>query len=748
MVVAVASGVVFWMSLSNDAARQAVEEQRNRSLEIVISANAVETAIIDRQRMVRGMVIRRQATGDDADAGLVSARASVSSLKALVKDNPVQAARAHRLSILVEEQQNGVGRTLAELATGDNRDASNRIVAGVGESRVDEVRQLVGHIVADERAFLRNRREVAARMARDNESYTYAIALVGLLIVVLAGTAVSMSVRGVWADRMREMEVELAAQRARASERMRIAQMATGAGTWDHDAKTGRTEWTAEMLNLYDRSPSEGPPSRAEWLSIVHPDDVAIATWTRPDGVGDASFETTFRVSTRSGSWRWIASRGYADARIGTGIVIGMDVDVTEQVAAREELEAVRVERAAEARVREAEEAVRQMQKMETVGQMTGGIAHDFNNMLTPIVGYLDMLQRRHGDDPRTARMLNMAMQSADRAKTLVSKLLSFSRRQQLDPKVVDAAALVHDMREFVSKAIAGSGVEVSVEPSESPLCVRVDPNQLENVILNLAVNARDAMPDGGIVSMSVARVGGEGVHVRPHGLAPGNYVVITVRDEGVGMDAETLRRAIEPFYTTKGTGKGTGLGLSMAHGMAGQSGGALELRSSVGKGTTAAIWLPEADASGLCPGEPDAAEPMVKVAPSRILLVDDDENVRRSISQMLSDLGHDVVEASSGAEALGRVGPDDGFDMLVTDYLMPSMTGVELLKKVRSTHPMLPVVVVSGYTAMADHDRIEGVARLAKPFTAARLSEAMGKVATRPRSGTIVDIGMGRPRG
>jgi signal transduction histidine kinase/ActR/RegA family two-component response regulator len=584
-------------------------------------------------------------------------------------------------------------------------------------------------------------------MAHDTENLTYAIALVGLMIIVLAGTAVSMSVRAVWADRMREMEGELVTQRARASERMRIAQMATGAGTWDHDAASGRTEWTAEMLNLYDRTPAEGPPSRKEWLSLVHPDDISIATWTRPDGVGSASFETTFRIATRSGSWRWIASRGYADAHIGTGVVIGMDVDVTEQVAAREELEAVRVERAAEARVREAEEAVRQMQKMETVGQMTGGIAHDFNNMLTPIVGYLDMLQRRHGDDPRTARMLNMAMQSADRAKTLVSKLLSFSRRQQLEPKVVDASALVHDMREFVSKAIAGSGVEVSVEPSASPLCVRVDPNQLENVILNLAVNARDAMPDGGTVTMSVRRSGSDDVHVRPHGLAPGNYVVITVEDAGVGMDAETLRRAIEPFYTTKGTGKGTGLGLSMAHGMAGQSGGSLELRSRVGRGTTASVWLPEADASGLCVDEVESAEPMVKVPPCRVLLVDDDENVRRSISQMLSDLGHDVVEASSGAEALGRITPDDGFDMLVTDYLMPSMTGVELLKKVRATHSSLPVVVVSGYTAMADHDPIEGVARLAKPFTAARLAEAMGKVAARPRSGTVVDIGMGRSR-
>lgn len=748
MVVAVASGIVFWMSLSNEHSRQFIENERNRSLETIISANSVEASVVDRQRMMRGMVIRGSTEKGDIGYGL--ARKRVASLASLVDNDADQSRRAARLGEIIEDQQGGIRRTLEDLQAGRIRRAESGIIAGVGEERVAEVRGIVGDMVARERVVLKESRDLSIRMARDTETNTYAIAFVGLLIVVLAGTAVAMSVRGVWSDRMREMEMSLAEERAGIAERMRIAHVATGAGTWEHDVVSGTTEWSPEMNTLYGRPEGSPIPSAEEWCEMVHRDDRGSAPWCRPDGVGDSSFETTFRIATPSGGWRWIVSRGFAYERGGRLSIIGMDVDVTDQVAIREELESVRIERAAEARVRDAEEAVRQMQKMETVGQMTGGIAHDFNNMLTPIVGYLDVLMRRHGDDEKTMRMLNMALQSADKAKVLVSKLLSFSRRQQLEAKVIDANALVADMREFVSKAIAGSGVDVAVERSEGVACVRVDPNQFETVILNLAVNARDAMPDGGMVRMSVERVAGREQHrgAWPHGLAAGPYVVVSVKDEGVGMDAETLRRAVEPFYTTKGMGKGTGLGLSMAHGMAGQSGGALVLASAPGRGTTASVWLPEADSSGLVDAHDDAPVVIERGQPLRVLLVDDDDNVRRSIQQMLVDIGHEVVEASSGAEALARMSQDDGFDVMITDSLMPLMTGIELIKKVRRIRPTMPTVIVSGYTAVQDHDPIHGVARLAKPFTAARLAEAMTKVAARPCGGTIVSMEAGRPRG
>ena len=752
MVLALASGIVFWMSLTNEHSRQFVESERNRSLETIISANSVEASVVDRQRMMRGMVIR--GTAESGDVGFGLAKQRVTTLLGLTGSDPQQVPRVRRLSAIIDDQQQGISRTLDDLRGGRMRRAESAIIAGVGEDRVSEVRSIVEAVVARERVVLKDRRELSMQMLRDTETYTYAIAFVGLLVIVLAGTAVAMSVRGVWSDRMREMERSLAEERSVLAERMRIAHVATGAGTWEHDVSTGITEWSAEMPILYGRPSGSAMPTFEEWCEMIHPDDRASAPWCRTGGVGDVSFEVTFRISTPSGGWRWIVSRGFAHAKDGGTSIIGMDVDVTDQVAIREELESVRIERAAEARVREAEEAVRQMQKMETVGQMTGGIAHDFNNMLTPIVGYLDVLMRRHADDDKTMRMLNMALQSADKAKILVSKLLSFSRRQQLESRVIDANALVGEMREFVSKAIAGSGVDVAVAPTDGIACVRVDPNQFENVILNLAVNARDAMPNGGVVRMAVERVASRDQHAGPwpHGLPNGPYVVVSVKDDGIGMDAETLRRAVEPFYTTKGTGKGTGLGLSMAHGMAGQSGGALLLTSQPGAGTTAAVWLPEADSTGLTDIRDEVPTALERGSPMRILLVDDDENVRRSIQQMLIDIGHEVVEASSGSEALARIAQDDGFDMMVTDYLMPLMTGIDLIKKARRTRPTMPVVIVSGYTAVQDHDPIEGVARLAKPFTAARLADAMSRVASRFAASTIggnvVPMSAGRPRG
>lgn len=748
MVVAVASGIVFWMSLANDRTRQIVEGERDRALETIIWANAVEESVVDRQRMMRGALIRKQITA--GDMGYDRARERVSMLSSLVGRDARQSHNANRLAAIVEDQQVRMAEAAAQIEEGRIRDATSGVLAGTGEERVAEVREIVGKIVALERLALKDRREMSMQMARDTESNTYAIAIVGLLIVVLAGTAVAISVRGVWSERMDELERKLADERAAVAERMRLAHIATGAGTWEHDVQNGRTQWSPEMDILYGRTEDMKPFDMSTWCEMVHPEDRMTVPWCRPGGVGDRSFETTFRIASPVGGWRWIVSRGFAQKRGDQVTIIGMDVDITETVTIREELEAVRISRAAEARVKEAEEAVRQAQKMEAIGQMTGGISHDFNNMLTPIIGYLDVLQRRLSGDEKALRMINMAMQSADKAKILVSKLLSFSRRQQLDPKVIDANALVSDMREFVAKATVGSGIELTVDTSDEIACIRVDPNQFENVILNLAVNARDAMPHGGTVTMAVERVASKSVYegTWPSGLANGSYVVVSVSDTGTGMDAETLRKAIEPFYTTKGMGKGTGLGLSMAHGMAGQSGGTLQLLSIVGAGTRAAVWLPEADPAGLSALASEDTSAIQRGKALRILLVDDDDIVRRSIEHMLSDIGHEVVEASSAAKALALLGQSDEFDMVVTDYLMPSMTGTELIKRVRMRHPEMPCVIVSGYTAVKDTAPIVGVQRLAKPFTAARLAEVIIK-ADAPFSGeNVVSLASQRARG
>jgi PAS domain S-box-containing protein len=369
-----------------------------------------------------------------------------------------------------------------------------------------------------------------------------------------------------------------------------------------------------------------------------------------------------------------------------------------------------------------AEEALRQSQKMEAMGQLTGGVAHDFNNLLTPIIGGLDMLQRKGLGSEREQRIIGGAMQSAERAKTLVQRLLAFARRQPLQAVAVDLAKLVEGMGELVSST-TGPQIKHLIEVPDDLPPAQADPNQLEMALLNLAVNARDAMPDGGSLRIS-AGVETVGLDHRSN-LRAGPYIRLSVADTGAGMDEATLARAVEPFFSTKGIGKGTGLGLSMVHGLASQLGGALTISSRPGRGTNVELWLPLSAAET---DNTDVTPEMVARGSARgtVLLVDDEELVRMSTADMLSDLGYSVVEAASGEEAVRLISSGERFDVLVTDHLMPGMTGTDLADTVRAAKPGMPVLLVSGY---AEHQGIEpALPRLTKPFRAdelaARLSE------------------------
>jgi CheY-like chemotaxis protein len=359
-------------------------------------------------------------------------------------------------------------------------------------------------------------------------------------------------------------------------------------------------------------------------------------------------------------------------------------------------------------------------QKLETLGQLTGGVAHDFNNLLTPVLGNLDLLRRLHRDE-RSQRLIAGALQASERARTLVSRLLAFARRQNLEARPVDPGAVVDGILDLIKRSL-GPQIEILLDVPCAMPAAMVDPNQLELALLNLAVNARDAMPDGGRLSLTLSEEqAGCG---NAAGLAPGRYIRFGVADTGTGMDEATLRRAVEPFYSTKGVGKGTGLGLSMIHGMAAQSGGALTLRSRVGEGTAAELWLPVASTPAAIAVEP-SEQPHAKTRPLRILLVDDEELVRNGTADMLADMGHQVVQAASGAQALGmlRAGP---VDLMVTDYLMPGMTGLDLADEARQIRPGLPVLVITGFADVAKGLPAH-VTRLAKPF---RQRELAGSIA------------------
>jgi len=398
-----------------------------------------------------------------------------------------------------------------------------------------------------------------------------------------------------------------------------------------------------------------------------------------------------------------------------------------------------------EERTRERELALAQLfeaQKMDTIGRLTGGVAHDFNNLLMAVLGSLSLLEKKLPEDPQIRRLLQNAVQGADRGKALTQRLLAFSRRQDLKPQAVDLALLVNGMEELLKRAV-GHGIIFGSEFPHDLAPILVDANQLELALLNVALNARDAMPDGGSVKITArtdcvppqesangrlgnANVRGLGAD-RPS-LPPGEYIRITIVDTGVGMDQVTLAKATEPFFTTKGPGKGTGLGLSMVQGLAAQSGGLLRIHSEPNAGTVVELWLPKATtAAAALVRSPEATAPFrATTEPCRVLIVDDDTLVMTGTAAMILDLGHTAIEAHSGAEALELLGSGLKVDVVLTDHAMPAMTGLQLAEYIHTRFPGLPIILATGYAELPVDPSTLGIARLAKPCTQHEIAAAI----------------------
>jgi PAS domain S-box-containing protein len=370
----------------------------------------------------------------------------------------------------------------------------------------------------------------------------------------------------------------------------------------------------------------------------------------------------------------------------------------------------------------EAREAFFQSQKIEAIGRLTGGVAHDFNNLLMAVMGSLELLRRRLPDDPKTIRLIDNAMQAAERGASLTQRMLAFARRQDLSLAPVELPAMVRGMADLLERSL-GPGHTIETRFPLQLDRVIADANQLELALLNLVVNARDAMPDGGRVIIGAR----ETEPAADPKLESGRCVCLFVRDEGEGMDEETLARAMEPFFTTKGVGKGTGLGLSMVHGLAEQSNGRLTLKSRKGEGTTAELWLPvaaPADETEDGAEEAEAPELPQTTRALRVLAVDDDQLVLMNTGAMLEELGHEVIEAASAKEALKFLEKHE-FDLVITDHAMPDMTGLELIGLVRESWPDLPVLIATGFAELPTGS--EAVApRLAKPFGQRQLAQSI----------------------
>jgi signal transduction histidine kinase/CheY-like chemotaxis protein len=469
----------------------------------------------------------------------------------------------------------------------------------------------------------------------------------------------------------------------------------------------------------------------------MHPDDRPITqeAWERALAEGTTVL-LEHRLRTPHGM-RWIAASG---RRLpGTNRFVGVYADVTDRRTAQALLEARVGEAVAAAESAQAQLA--QARKMEALGQLTGGVAHDFNNLLQVVASGAALLRKRAAiaADPGAGRLLEGIAGAADRGAALTRRMLAFARRQELRMGAVDTAALIGSLRDILIRSL-GPATPLEVELPQGLWWVHADPNQLELALLNLCVNARDAMPPdrypGGHVRITARNAPAGPRDESGAGDPPPEIdcLVIAVSDEGAGMDAGTLARATEPFFTTKGVGRGTGLGLSMVHGLCAQSGGALRLISAPGQGTRAEIWLPRAELGS----EPAPAPQVIPAAQPAarsldVLVVDDDPLVLATSAALLADLGHAAREVDSGTAALAALRDGPLPDLVLTDHAMPGMTGAELALRIAALHPGLPVILASGYADLPAGEAPE-VPRLDKPFgrdaLAAALTTAMGAAA------------------
>jgi PAS domain S-box-containing protein len=460
-----------------------------------------------------------------------------------------------------------------------------------------------------------------------------------------------------------------------------------------------------------------------DWRTRIHPDDVEQVV--AQSIAGEASlkpFTLEARYSRHDGEWRWLRSvsqpRFGADGQL-SGF-IGVATDITAEKEAEISLTRQVAERTAE--LSEAQDQLRQAQKMEALGQLTGGIAHDFNNLLTVVVGGLDLIAKQVQDE-RLLKFATNALSAAERGARLTAQLLAFSRVQRLEVRATYVAPLIEEMRPLL-RNVLGPGIQkkFDLDPHLTP--VLADPTQLEVAVLNLAINARDAMPDGGTLTVSSRKLR---ITSDPE-LEPGTYVELSIADTGAGMAPEVLARAFEPFFTTKDVGKGTGLGLSMVYGMALQCGGAVKIESEPGVGTTVRLYFRRADRDAEVPASGGMTGDEVRRArgAATVLVIDDDADVRHFIAAGLEEYGHDVIEAADGGEGIDKFGASQP-DLVIIDYIMPGLSGAEVAGHILATSPDQPILFVSGYN---ETDAIRKVAPdaniLAKPFRAAALEDAV----------------------
>ncbi len=513
----------------------------------------------------------------------------------------------------------------------------------------------------------------------------------------------------------RDISERYRAERAarESQERFELVARATNDVIWDWDVEAGTVWWNDNLGTVFGHDRQDVEPGFESWSNRVHPDDrdrLLAGLRELIDGE-DRHWRDEYRFRRGNGTWAVVVDRGFAIRDEGGRVVrmIGSMLDVTEQ--------------------RELDERLRQSQKLEAVGQLTGSVAHDFNNLLTVIMGNSELLSRRLDGDGGLRALAEMTGTAAQRGAELTHRLLAFARRQPLEPKLVDMGKLASGMDGLLRRTLS-EDIDIEIVRGGGLWIVEVDPGQLEVALLNLAINARDAMPGGGQLTIETANVWLNDAYVEDNpGASPGQHVLVSVSDTGSGMTREVMEQAFEPFFTTKDVGKGSGLGLSMVYGFVKQSGGHIKIYSEVGQGSSIKLYFPRSFAEDV-----EMAGTVEEIRPAggseRILVVEDDELVREHVITQLEGLGYCVTSAGNGPDALEALRQLEDIDLLFTDIIMPAgIDGAELAKQARRLRPGLKVLFTSGYTenAIVHSGRLDrGVQLLSKPY---RLRELASKV-------------------
>jgi PAS domain S-box-containing protein len=515
-------------------------------------------------------------------------------------------------------------------------------------------------------------------------------------------------------------------------QRYRLAAKATNDAIWDWDLASNRIEWNEAVRVLFRYAEDEIEPTGDWWFEHIHPEDcerIYSSIHAVIDGT-DEHWTAEYRFRRSDGTFAYVFDRGHVirDEHGRATRMIGAMLDLTRRRQAEERLRELNetLETRVEERTAElmaAQDALRQAQKMEAVGQLTGGLAHDFNNLLTGISGSLEMMQVRiaQGRTADVERYVNAAQGAAQRAAALTHRLLAFSRRQTLAPKPTDVKQLVTGMEELIQRTV-GPAIEIEAVNAAGLWSSLIDPSQLENAVLNLCINARDAMPDGGKITIETSNRWMDQRTAEQRGLEPGQYISLCVSDSGTGMVPDVIEKAFDPFFTTKPIGMGTGLGLSMIYGFAKQSGGSVAIYSEVDQGTMVCIYLPR----HLGDAETMEDDGQVHEAPraeagETVLVVDDEPTIRMLVAEVLTDLGYTAIEAGDGAAGLKILNCDLRIDLLVTDVGLPGgMNGRQLADAARILRADLKVLFITGYAenAVFSHGHLDrGMHVLTKPF-------------------------------